>query len=717
MTSPAQPTPPGSGNGLAAAAQAVPAATSPVLTARPLTAPESVDMANAVLLPGAAMGGYAGLRLASQRVPAFNAALTAARSDSYRGLLAATKAPTAAARQAAGRGAAAASRAVASAAAKAAPRVAARAGMLTLSRVAMAPIPVVGEVVLAATWLFDKDSRSLVNGLISCVGGVGFPPDGDAPPSPPRTQFLPLTHDGNRDPDIEKIDQGMSKTNASAFNYRPDDVWPSQPTVETTPDFKGTVTAVNKLGPKASNIADAIRNVSNSLTGASTGQFATSLPGKLGPIADSLDKYQSSVAPGVAAAVNGVTTNANDLYQKFREVNNGNRKEIANSTSGLIPFTANHVNAAAMDDAISSAKSTADEISKHNAGVSGAFSNWSVPPASASGLGSTTPVSAVTPKPAPAAPVAAAPAPSTAPSTPLAQTPAESTKSPLDGLLSSLPNAVPSMPAPSMPGGGLPMPSMPQAGPESGLNPMADQQPLDDHKDKDDKDKPQDDATQKDDTGHKPEDPGIKDDPNTPGGPAVVHGAPAPHPAAVPPPPGADKTVRIGNKDYTFDSPRIAAAIKESIQAAQSGPGIPITQTLADNGFTVPPVGQPLGQSVDGITAAKPGAVIVSNNGADMAWYLGEGQAVTEQGEVKPVDQVINPAGGNDGIYQMPEPGTPVVDVTASPLGQDGLTTSQPAVGTADIPPTPATDPAQATPAPTANPNTAAQPLPHPQGL
>ena len=46
-----------------------------------------------------AMGGYAGLRLASQRVPALNAAMTAARSDSYRSLLAATKAPTAAARQ------------------------------------------------------------------------------------------------------------------------------------------------------------------------------------------------------------------------------------------------------------------------------------------------------------------------------------------------------------------------------------------------------------------------------------------------------------------------------------------------------------------------------------------------------------------------------------------------------------------------------------------
>lgn len=717
MTSPAQPTPPGTGNGLAAAAQASPAASSPVLTARPLTAPESVDMANAVLLPGAAMGGYAGLRVASQRLPAFNAAMTAARSDSYRGLLAATKAPTAAARQAANRGAAAASRAVATAAAKAAPRLAARAGMLTLSRVALAPIPVVGEVVLAATWLFDKDSRSLVNGLISCVGGVGFPPDGDAPPSPPRTQFLPLTHDGNRDPQIEKIDQGMSKTNASAFNYHPDDVWPAQPTVETTPDFNGTVSAVNKLGPKASSIADAIRNVSNSLTGASTGQFATALPDKLGPIAESLDKYQSAVAPGVAAAVNGVTTNANDLYQKFRQVNNGNRAEIANSTSGLIPFTANHVNAAAMDDSISSAKAAADEISKHNAGVSGAFSNWSVPAASAGGLGPTTPVSAVTPaKPAPA-PAAPAPAPSTAPSTPLPQTPAESAKSPLDGLLSSLPNAVPPMPAPSMPGGGLPMPampSMPQTGPESGLNPMADQQPLDDHKDKDDKDKPQDEAVQKDDAGHKPDDPAAKDD--AVGGPAVVHPAPAQH-AAVPPPPGADKTVRIGNKDYNFDSPRIAAAIKESYEAAQSGPGIPITQTLTDNGFTVPPVGQPLGESVDGVTQAKPGAVIVSNNGSDMAWYLGEGQALTEQGEIKPVDQVINPVGGNDGIYNVPEPGTPVVDPTASPVGQGAVTTSPTPVGTADIPPATTTDPAQAQQASAADPNAVAQPLPRPQGM
>lgn len=712
MTSPAEPPspPPSPRNGLAAAAQAPTATTPPTLTARTLTAPDGVDVSKAALLPGAAMGGYAGLRIAAKRIPAFDSALKSARGEAYRDLFrSTTKAPSLAGRQAAGRGAAAASRAVASAAAKEAPRLFAKAGMMTLGRVALAPLPVVGQVALAATWLFDKDARSLVNGLISCIGGVGFPPDGDAPPSPPRTQFLPLTADGNRDPQIEKIDQGMTQTNTAAFNYPPDDVWPSQPTIETTPDFKATVAAINKLGPKASAIADSIRNVSNSLTVDSSGNLASSLPAKLGPLAEALDEYRSSVVPGAASAVNGVTAKANELYQKFREINNGNRAEIANSASGLIPFAANHVNVAKMDDSIASAKAAAGEISKHNAGVGGAFSNWSVPTSAATSTGATTPVSSVNranpgPQPSPTAPVVAEPAPTTAPP----QTSNENTRSPLDGLLSS----IPPLSAPSIPGGGgIPMPSippMPSAGPtapDAGLNPMADQQPLDDHKDTDEKGKDAEDRVDNNDDRNNPDDPK-----NDTGAAPIVPGTPGAHPAAATPPPGADKTVRIGNKDYVFDSPRIAAAIKESLEAAQSGPGIPITQALADNGYTIPPVGQPLGQSVDSISAAKPGAIIVSNNGADMAYYLGNGEAINEQGEIKPVDQVINPVGPNDGIIQMPEPGTPVVDPTASPVGQGAVSTSPPTVGTSDIPPV--TESGQ--PQPQSTPNAVSQPFPQP---
>lgn len=712
MTSPAEPPSPSPspGNGLAAAAQAPTAAAPPTLTARTLTEPNAIDMSQALLLPGTAMGGYAGLRAATKRSPALEAKLKAARSEAYLDMFRSSKkAPSMAARQAASRGAAAAGRAVATAAAKEAPRVIAKAGIMTLGRVALAPLPVVGTVVLAATWLFDKDSRSLVNGLISCMGGVGFPPDGDAPPSPPRTQFLPLTNDGNRDPQIEKIDQGMTQTNSAAFNYPPGDVWPSSPTIETTPDFKATVSAINKLGPKASSIADSIRNLSNSLTADSSGNLVSSIPGKLGPLADALDEYRDTVAPGAASAVNGVTTKANEFYQKFREINNGNRAEIANSTSGLVPFAANHVNVAKMDDSIASAKAAAGEITKHNAGVSAAFSNWSVPTTAPNGTGTTTPMSSVNrtgpnAQTSPAAPLAAEPAPTAA----VPQTPTSSeTKSPLDGLLSS----IPPLSAPSIPGGGgIPMPSippMPAGGPtmpDAGMNPMADQQPLDDER-KDAEDKDKNDDRGQDAKGHDPDEPKNGNDTLS-----AVPGTPGTPPAAATPPPGADRTVRIGNKDYVFDSARMAAAIRQSMEAAQSGPGIPITQALADNGYTIPPIGQPIGQSVDSITAAEPGAVIVSNNGADMAYYLGNGEAVNEQGETKPVDEVINPVGPNDGIFQMPEPGTPVVDPTASPVGQGALSSSPPSVGTSDIPPvTESAEPQGQT-----APNAVSQPFPQP---
>ena len=688
MTSPVDPTvPQPSPNGPGVGG----AASSPLLTATPLTAPESIDMAEATLLPGGAMGGYAGLRVATHQSAAFKGAMEQARSHSFRDLLAPTGSETAGqaakkeATKAASRGTAAAARAIASKAATTAPKLLTKkAGLMALSRVALAPIPLVGPILTGATWLFDKDTRNLVNGLISSVGGVGFAPDGDAPPSPPRTHFLPLTSDGNRDPQIERIDQGMNQTNTAALNYPPDDVWPAQPAITTTPDFSGTIAAVNKLGPKASAIADSIRTVSNSLTRESAGNFATALPGKLGPLADALDEYRNTVLPAASTAINHVTAKSNDFYQNFRAINNRNRSEIANSTSGLIPFTANRVNTGAMDDSVASAKAAAAEINKHNAAVSSAFSNWSVPAASTARLAGAAPVSTVergqpgtaTPPP----PAAAAPAPTTS-------TPTQEPRTPLDSLLSGLPNTMPQMPTPSMPNlGGIPMSPMsatPPVGPDPGMvDPTAGAEHLDEHdKDLDDDHKPDD----------KPQDERPEDE-NPEEGPTAA-GPPAGGPAAVTPPPGADRTVRIGNKDYMFNSPRIAASIRDTVEAAAAGPGVPIPQVLADNGFTVPPVGQPIGDRVDSLNVAEPGQIIVSDNGANMAWYMGNAEALTEQGEIKPVSEVMSLVGANDGIFSIPEPGTPVIDPTATPIEPGSTSTSPPVVTTSDIPPAPTDQP------------------------
>lgn len=680
MNSPAYPSQPGSG-GLAAAQSAV-SASAPLLTARPLTAPEGTDMSKAVLLPAGAMGSYAALRASAKKFPAMGSALQKARSESFKSLLTSAKAPTIAARKAAQNGGMAATTQAAKIMGKAAPQLLKKGAMMGLGRVALAPIPVVGPILLAGTWLLDKDSRSLVNGLISCVAGVGFPPDGDAPPSPPRTQFLPLTSDGNRDPQIEKMDQGMTQTNTSAFNYAPKDVWPSNPAITTTPDFKGTLSSYNKMGPKAAGIADQIRGVTNSLTGASVGKFSESLPARLGPIADALDKYHSSVVPGATAAINGVTTKANEFYQKFREINNTNRAEISNSTSGYIPLRANHINAAAMDDSIAAQKAVTTEISKNNAGLSSAYSNWSVPAAPAASGASITPVSSVG-RVEPVQPAAPPTPPAqTTPITPTSENDGIGKKSPLDNLLSSIP-PVPSVPTPNIPtGGGIP--PVPAGAPAPGLDPMAKELPLDDHKD-DDKDKDKDHL--KDDDKDK-KDPIVEKkegkDGHQPEGNPVLTG-PAGGPPPPPPPPGADRTVRIGTKDYTFDSPRITAAIKATLEAAQNGPGIPIPQALAENGVTIPPVGHDIGQSVDSILVAKPGDVIVSDGNRN-AWYLGNGEALTEQGEIKPVNEVMNFVGPNQGIFHIPEPGTPVVDPTAAPAGTAAVSTSPPVVNTTDVP-------------------------------
>jgi hypothetical protein len=79
--------------------------------------------------------------------------------------------------------------------------------------------PTLPTLALAAgIWCLDSSERKFYNNLISCVPwtggtGPGSAPALDAPPEPPRTNFLPLTHDGNRDGTIERMDKGMTQTN------------------------------------------------------------------------------------------------------------------------------------------------------------------------------------------------------------------------------------------------------------------------------------------------------------------------------------------------------------------------------------------------------------------------------------------------------------------------------------------------------------------------
>ncbi|NKS74628.1 hypothetical protein GS531_22920 [Rhodococcus hoagii] len=80
------------------------------------------------------------------------------------------------------------------------PRAAAMGARLGLRLAAFAiPGPgwAIGAAVLAATWLFDSSMRRAVNNLFGKMFGVNNSPALDTPPEPPRTQFLPLTHDGD----------------------------------------------------------------------------------------------------------------------------------------------------------------------------------------------------------------------------------------------------------------------------------------------------------------------------------------------------------------------------------------------------------------------------------------------------------------------------------------------------------------------------------------
>ncbi|MEB3072047.1 hypothetical protein [[Mycobacterium] vasticus] len=537
-------------------------------------------------------------------------------------------------------------------------KVALRAGAMT--------IPGLGAALTTMFWLVDSGERSAVNNLVARVFGGGSPAPGlDEPPSPPRTQFLPVTHDGNRDPAIVQMDQGMVRTNSAAFRFHPDDVWPSSPQIEHTSDFAGVAASITKMQGRVGELAESVRAAYTAA--AADEPYLQQLWSQVKPNVGALEELKTTVLPAVGRQLMAGAENANRAYQAFRDINAANRVEIHNSTSGLIPFLPNHINGDRMSNSADELRSATEAMDRTAQALAAAAEPFRITAYHGLDTGSAPSPTAPAGPTAPVAP--AVPVPDVTDTSKVSGQPA-SGPDPAKDLASLLKSGMPGMPM--MPGGmGMPtMPSMPGLG--SGIPGLGGgmprptdatlarglQDPLKKALDDQLKEKA-------DEKAKKPGEGPLGTPVVGPGAGKVQPAVNKPGPALGAPgtpggPPGAANATEIGGKKWTFDNPK-AAALAHNLSGTDGSSHKSLRQAAAEAGYRLPPPGQDIGTPVAGADI-KPGDAIMGANNQN-AVYLGEqdgkAMAITERGEPKPLDEVAKFAGPHEGIFRLTDDGAP----------------------------------------------------------
>lgn len=570
----------------------------------------------------------------------------------------------------------------------------------TLLRLGAMSIPGLGLAITAALWVFDTDGRKAFNGLMEHLTGT-VTPDLNAAPELGRTKFLPLTHDGNRDPTIVEIDQAMGTANDAAFGFNEDEVWPlDDRAMLTTSDFS----KVNdKLTKFSADLGDVLQQITAIYQGTPDERYVNMVWQRTQPGVQKLSELQTTMLPNMFGVLKRGVEAGNNAYQGLRKVNLQNRQTISNSNSGILSFFGNEIHKEDMSGGVDEMRNALNDMEKLAPGLVSALDGLTITPsAGASGFGGTPSGETQPDHPdqpaAPAAPIAPGGPAIVAPP---AATPVDNkADNPARDLASMLRNGMPNSGM-----GGMPMPQMPQIPnlgsmiPQSlpGAKPAGlDNKELpDDLKAKladrlQDKDKDKKDLTE----------PGKGKAPEavlaaaTP--PATQHQQrPVVEPAGdknlgQPQPPAASNTVEINGRKWTFDNPKLAALV----HGLTTGDGQhSLRQVASDSGFHLPPPGQDIGTEVP-TNGLKPGNVIMGA-GNQNAVFLGVGDdgqamAITEHGEIKPLSEVAKWDGPHQGFFALPDDGAPAAQIHEA-------SAQQPAPGTPAVPAPPAAAPAPST--------------------
>lgn len=674
------------------------------------------------------------------------------------------------------------------------PKAAAMAARIGLRFAAFAiPGPgwAVGLAVLAASWLFDSSMRRFVNNMIGKLFGTNNSPALDAPPEPPRTQFLPLTHDGDRDSVIDTKDAEMVAFNDAAFKFDPANVWhPTAPAIANTPTFEASTAILEELTATSTGLREELDGI---LRKYRDEQVVAKASVAMKQTLDSLEEFGSVILPMMSNLVATTANDTNKLYMDLRDANSSAREEISNSGAGLFPWTAD-VEASNMGQLAGKVEAFATQQDSYLQEAGKTFAGWT-PPVSASatplvpslpggssldrtGRGVQVPQAGAGGQSS--APSKISPSTSSTPITPSeSKSGADSGKSKQDVLdalkgLGVQPGAAANPTTPTNPlsqlGNSNPLGQMGNSNPFAQLgntnpfasqmqNPLANaanglgsalQQPAESKLDKSklesklrdlmggakeakadstvadklanaEKDKKGKDgaaeAEKKDGEVAEPVAPATNDAP--PAAPAAAGGAATPAEEALHSmDPAADdtksdvpekKTAEIGGKIVEFEDSR-SAKMAEILNPSDGTSAPTIQEAATQAGYTLPPVGDPIGSIVP-TADLRPGDLIMGE-GNHNGLYLGD-ERVLSGGEVRPISDIAHFSDDGQGIFRLEDAAAPAPNAQAVDGPAPAPGAPAPAVDAAAPAPAPADAPAPAG-APAAEPQPSeSMPLPH----
>lgn len=168
--------------------------------------------------------------------------------------------------------------------------------------------------------------------------------------------------------------------------------------------------------------------------------------------------------------------------------------------------------------------------------------------------------------------------------------------------------------------------------------------------------------------------------------------------AATPGDDTAARTVDVGGgRQVTFPTTALADAARSMVEAAEAGNPKSLYLAASENGFSLPPMGQDVGQQVPP-ALLQAGDVVVNKDG--MGIFIGNGDVLWESGEIKPLADVATFDGQNQGLFRLEEsaPAADGLNGPAQPVASDGsaapVASGEPVTATpgsaAPVPPEPA---------------------------
>lgn len=197
-----------------------------------------------------------------------------------------------------------------------------------LPRIGLASVVPVGTVVSVALIALDPGIVNLVRKGIGEWISDARTPDMDTPPEPPRTYFLPLCYDGNRDPAIEKTDKELVGVNNSTFGFDPNDVWPENPNIETTGTFDSYQEVFNQM---TNLVVEAVQASYGPLQEYQEEQQINRLLEARAPFIEAMTAMPQDLLQEISNESLYPIAGFSNAYAKFREIINKSRLTIHES--------------------------------------------------------------------------------------------------------------------------------------------------------------------------------------------------------------------------------------------------------------------------------------------------------------------------------------------------------------------------------------------------